>query len=101
MYSVKSAGLCSYKWEQEGPEQVYLPPWLGSRKGLCGNFELKRLKVPSVLFEKQHSPTAELRSLGMSLSLAPTCAFVLLTHCSVKSFSQMVSFLFSFDPSVL
>lgn len=72
-----------------------------SLSNLCGSFGLRCLKVPSVLFDKHYSLTAEFRSLWTSLALAPMCAFVLLTSCFVKFFSQMVCFLFSFKPSIL
>lgn len=53
-----------------------------SLRSLCGSFGLRGLKVPSDFFEKHHSPVAEFRSLWMSLILASTYAFVLLTICS-------------------
>ena len=61
-----------------------------SLSSLCGSFGLRCLKVPSVLCEKHHGPIAVFRRLWTSLALAPTRAFVLLTSCFVKSFSQMV-----------
>lgn len=49
--------------------------------------------MPSVLAEEQHSPIVAWRSLRLWLPL------VFLTSCFVKSFSQMVQFLFSFELS--
>lgn len=53
-------------------------------RSLCSSFGLRGLKVCSDFFERHHNPVAEFRSLWMSLTLAPRCAFVLLTICFVK-----------------